>query len=191
MKGDIRPEKVIPSLRSSVLDASKPADFEFAFDLTALSASLGNLPTDTVESLFRDGRRTSVLIEYLLIHHLGGEEAPSSNSQYDIRTPHGDAEVRCLTKSGIGFAPSWMYGSGRKFEIQGFLDKLDAIIGYFVADIRLFPEVRVSVVPSAKVRAWWDRDILTVSNGARLKAPVAREQIDQMLEEEKIKLSGG
>lgn len=48
-------------------------------------------------------------------------------------------EVRSISRNGIYFCPSYMVGSGRKFNEAGFLVKIAEISGYIVSDIERFP----------------------------------------------------
>ena len=64
-------------------------------------------------------------------------------------------EVRSITKDGIYFSPSYMVGSGRKFNEEGFLKKLKEVEGYIAADVESFPDVPFWMVPSMQVLRWW------------------------------------
>ena len=86
----------------------------------------------------------------------GSKLAPSEGSGFDlIDADGGNWEVRSLTKGGIYFCPSYMVGSGRKFDESGFLDKLDDVEGYFVTDITRFPEMPYWIIPYETVKQWW------------------------------------
>jgi hypothetical protein len=52
--------------------------------------------------------------------------------------------------------PSYMVGSGRSFNCDGFLHKLNDIYGYAISDITLFPRVPYWLVTAEEVRKWWD-----------------------------------
>jgi hypothetical protein len=111
-----------------------------------------------VRLYFTDGRRVSFIIERrLVIEHPGWRLAPSEGAGYDLLAPDdGKWEVRSLTRGGIYFCPSYMVGSGRRFEREGFIEKLSDVQGYIVSDIEKFPSVPVFVVPSTSVRKWFD-----------------------------------
>ena len=49
-----------------------------------------------------------------------------------------------------------MVGSGRKFELQGFLKKLKEVRGYIISDIESFPEVPFWIIPVEQVKRWWE-----------------------------------
>jgi hypothetical protein len=124
----------------------------------ALQSALGVSEAELRE-YFTDGRRISFLIERRLAREvLRGRLAPSESDPYDVVDAHGGRwEVRSLTDRGIYFCPSHMVGASRRFDVRGFMDKLDGIEGYLVSDIEHFPAVPYWVVPSGTVRDWWQR----------------------------------
>ena len=80
-------------------------------------------PSD-VRLYFTDGRRISFLIERRIAYEvLFGALAPSEGAGFDLFDSQGRKwEVRSITKGGIYFCPSYMVGSGRRFEENGFLE---------------------------------------------------------------------
>ena len=58
------------------------------------------------------------------------------------------------------FLSSYMVGSGRKFEEQGFLNKLDEIRGYALSDVQRFPDVPYWIIPKGIVKNWWEKRLL-------------------------------
>ena len=70
-----------------------------------------------------------------------------------------------------------MVGSGRRFDQDGFLKKLDSIYGYVVSDITQFPNVPYWKVTAACVRGWWSAGKL----GTSTKIP--RERMLQLLQQ--------
>ena len=86
----------------------------------------------------------------------GSRLAPSEGSGFDlIDSKGGHWEVRSLTKGGIYFCPSYMVGSGRKFEEFGFIEKLNDIEGYIVTDISKFPTMPYWIISHETVSEWW------------------------------------
>jgi len=76
-----------------------------------------------------------------------------------------------MSASGIYFRPSYMAGSGRRFECDGFLRKLGRIHGYVISDITQFPRIPYWLVEAGLVRQWWDRgQLLTASKIPRARA---------------------
>jgi hypothetical protein len=151
---------------------------EFTWDPTALAAAL-KISASDVELYFRDGRRISFILERRIRDaHLGWQLAPSEGAGYDLVDDRGAKwEVRSVSKS-IYFCPSFMVGSGRKFEERGFFTKLDAIGGYICSDITLFPRVPVFVVPSKLIRRLYQSGQLgttTLINRERFYARIVPE----------------
>lgn len=126
------------------------------FDLDAISNAL-RISTEDTEKYFKDGRRVSFLIERMAIQLIPGSKlAESEGAGFDLIDANGGHwEVRSLTKGGIYFCPSYMVGSGRKFDEYGFLEKLDDVEGYFVTDITCFPEMPYWIIRYETVKHWW------------------------------------
>lgn len=124
----------------------------FSWDLEALAQALQISPADTA-LYFRDGRRISFILERRFRDaHKGWRLAPSEGAGYDLVDENGAKwEVRSVSKD-IYFCPSYMVGSGRRFEEAGFIEKLDAIGGYICSDITRFPDIPIFMVPSELIR---------------------------------------
>lgn len=116
------------------------------------------LTEDDVRMYFTDGRRISFVLERRLAREvLHGTLAPSEGAGFDLMDREGRKwEVRSISKGGIYFCPSYMVGSGRRFEKVGFLKKLGEIHGYVVSDITAFPRVPYWLIEGTLVRQWWD-----------------------------------
>lgn len=134
------------------------------FNLELISESLG-LPEDAIMDFFNDGRKASFVIEHRLVkEYTGGERSDSENSGWDIKDRNGNKwEVRSLTKFGVYFCPSYMVGSGRKFDEEGFLEKLDGVVGYLITDITQFPDVPVYRIPTSQVLEWYESGELGIN----------------------------
>ena len=119
------------------------------FDVNAVADAL-EISVDDVQTYFTDGRRVSFLIERRAVEAMPGSElAPNEGAGFDLIDSEGGYwEVRSLTRGGIYFCPSYMVGSGRSFEEDGFLDKLENIDGYFVTDVTQFPEMPYWIIES-------------------------------------------
>ena len=126
------------------------------WDIPQLSEAL-QIPQDDVHDYFTDGRRVSFLLERRIAYQvLKGSLASSEGAGYDVLDSTGHKwEVRSVSRNGIYFCPSYMVGSGRRFEENGFLQKLDEIAGYIVSDIECFPSVPYWQIQADTVRAWW------------------------------------
>ncbi len=126
------------------------------WDLNQLTKAM-QITESEVKEYFTDGRRVSFVLERRISREIvGGKLSASEGAAYDLLDSDGGKwEVRSLTRGGIYFCPSYMVGSGRKFDEPGFLKKLEEIEGYIVSDVELFPEVPVWVIAKEDVLEWW------------------------------------
>ena len=127
------------------------------FNLQEIATALGITEKDT-QIYFTDGRRISFLIERRAVDAMPGSIlASSEGSGFDLIDANGGKwEVRSLTEGGIYFCPSYMVGSGRSFDEQGFLAKLSEIDGYFVTDITQFPDMPYWIIRYSIVEQLWN-----------------------------------
>jgi len=141
----------------NLLEAIMDPSGYFRFELDKIAEALGISQHDT-QLYFTDGRRVSFLIERRAVEVMEGSRlAPSEGSGFDLIDRYdGHWEVRSLTKGGIYFCPSYMVGSGRKFDEFGFLEKLDDMEGYIVTDISEFPTMPYWIIRYDLVKRWWD-----------------------------------
>jgi hypothetical protein len=152
------------------------------FDIDKLTDALG-IDEEATKQYFMDGRKVSFIIENRIVKEItGGKRADSEGAGWDIEDADGNKwEVRSVSKFGTYFCPSSMVGSGRKFEEQGFLDKLSNIKGYILTDISQFPNVPVYKVSTDTVLRWYnDNDI---SNTARVSAKKLHKLLENINEE--------
>ncbi len=114
---------------------------------------------------FTDGRRVAFIIERRISKEVvRGSLASSEGAAFDLVDEQGGKwEVRSISSSGIYFCPSYMVGSGRSFELQGFLRKLNEIRGYILSDITSYPEVPYWIIQKEIVKEWWERGELGTS----------------------------
>ncbi len=126
------------------------------WDILQIAEAL-KIPQRDVHDYFTDGRRVSFLLERRIAYQvLNGSLASSEGAGYDVLDSTGRKwEVRSVSRNGIYFCPSYMVGSGRRFEENGFLQKLDDVAGYIVSDIECFPSVPYWQIPADTVRSWW------------------------------------
>lgn len=131
------------------------------WDLQKLSEAMVLSPED-VRSYFTDGRRVSFVLERRIAKEvLRGTLASSEGDGYDLVAPDGGKwEVRSLTKLGVYFCPSYMIGSNRKFNKNGFLKKLENISGYIVSNVESFPIVTYWIIPKEYVKYWYENNCL-------------------------------
>ena len=113
----------------------------------------------------------------LLIKGMQVSLAPSEGAGFDVLDQDGGKwEVRSITKGGVYFCPSYMKGSGRKFEEQGFLEKLEAVRGYVLSDVESFPRVTYWMIPTEIVENWWNGNLLGTST------EISRKKALQLIE---------
>ena len=113
----------------------------------------------------------------LLIKGMQVSLAPSEGAGFDVLDQDvGKWEVRSITKGGVYFCPSYMKGSGRKFEEQGFLEKLEAVRGYVLSDVESFPRVPYWMIPTEIVENWWNGNLLGTST------EISRKKALQLIE---------
>lgn len=111
-----------------------------------------------VQEYFTDGRRVSFILERRIAREIiKGKLAPSEGAGFDLLDSQGRKwEVRSISKDGIYFCPSYMVGSGRRFNEEGFLKKLSEIEVYIVSDIESFPRIPFWIVTAKQVQLWWE-----------------------------------
>lgn len=131
------------------------------WDLKKIADSL-HLTVQETRNYFTDGRRVSFILERRICQEIiEGRLSPSEGAGFDLIDAHGGKwEVRSITRGGIYFCPSYMVGSGRRFDEGGFLEKLDEIEGYIVSDVTRFPEIPVWKLSVETVRRWYDNQDL-------------------------------
>lgn len=156
--------------------------FKIHFDADKLAEAFGVTIKDIHEYL-TDGRRISFIIERRLAwDNPGWTLAPSEGAGYDLKAPNGGLwEVRSITNGGVYFNPSAQVGSGRRFAEAGFLAKLDAVDGFILSDITLFPNIQVFKVPVECVKRWYKQRELQ-ANAKVSRAVFYSRLLPQLLE---------
>ena len=146
------------------------------WDIPELARAL-KIKENEVKPYFTDGRRISFLLERRIAYELDGETASSEGDPYDVIDSQGNKwEVRSITSStGVYFCPSYMVGSGRSFDEEGFIKKVMGISGFIVCDISSFPRVPAWKISSEQVLSWWHSSVL----GKRTK--ISRNSILNLL----------
>ena len=142
------------------------------WDLNGIADSL-HLTAQETKDYFTDGRRVSFILERRICREIiGGRLSPSEGAGFDLIDAHDRKwEVRSITSGGIYFCPSYMVGSGRRFNELGFFEKLDEIEGYVVSDVTKFPEIPVWKLSVEAVRRWYaNRNLGAGTKVSRLRA---------------------
>ncbi len=118
--------------------------------LSDLSNSLqfGSIPIAVLYNIFKDGRLSGLLIEHLIESmFLNLTRLKQENSSLDfIDSKGGRYEVRVITKNGVKFIPSHMIGKGRKFNQEGFDEKLAQIDYFLLCDVNNFPKISIFTI---------------------------------------------
>jgi hypothetical protein len=140
---------------------NKQPNGELIWDIEELAQAL-KISVEDVQEYFTDGRRVSFILERRIAREVfKGSLPPSEGADYDIVDSEGGKwEVRSISQSGVYFSPSYMVGSGRHFEKNGFLKKLKDINGYIIADIESFPNIPFWIIRSQQVLKWWNEGSL-------------------------------
>ncbi|MEM0143667.1 MAG: hypothetical protein QXL94_06925 [Candidatus Parvarchaeum sp.] len=157
---------------------SKPQNL-LSWDIYALAKAM-KIPESDVREYFTDGRKVSFVLERRLAYEFfHGSLAPSEGEDYDVMDSVGAHwEVRSITSGGVYFCPSYMVGSGRSFDERGFMEKLDGVKGYVLADVVAFPYVPFWIIPTETVRTWWKTKMLgTTTKISRDKALALIEKL--------------
>ena len=105
--------------------------------------TFGNLSTDQVNRLFRDGRMSKFLELEMTTFFPILNYVDQKGHDYEINcegTPK--VEMKCFTQGGMRFMPSSMIGSGRKLDIEKFHENAHNLT-YLFCDIVDFPDIRV------------------------------------------------
>ena len=147
-------------------------DGTLTWDARAIAQAL-KISESEVREYFTDGRRVSFILERRLAREvMQGRLAPSEGAGYDLIDAQGRKwEVRSITRGGIYFCPSYMVGSGRRFNEPGFLDKLAEVHGYIVSDVEAFPDIPFWLIEREQVLAWWQEGKLgSATKVSRIRA---------------------
>lgn len=150
----------------------KEPNGNLTWDIKEIARAL-KISAEDVREYFTDGRRVSFILERRIAREiLKGTLASTEGAGFDIVDSEGGRwEVRSISRGGVYFCPSYMVGSGRRFEKDGFLSKLREIKGYIIADIESFPQIPFWIISSEQVLTWWTEGKLgTTSKASRDKA---------------------
>lgn len=104
--------------------------------------SFGDLSSEVLAEMFTDGRLASHFLERQLcewyphltfVNKKGYDHVDANGNRYD---------QKCFTNQGLKFAPSSMYGAGRKVNLEEAVKHIEQT-QYICCDITEFPVVRV------------------------------------------------
>ena len=108
------------------------------------NVSFGDLPSEVVNELFKDGRPFSHFIEKWIeknypLKHISGCK---KYDFIDIDNPETKYDEKTFTKGGCKYCPSNMLGQGRVFNQTEFEEKSKKLIFCIVSNIN-FPEIKI------------------------------------------------
>jgi hypothetical protein len=114
--------------------------------------AFGDLSTEMVQSILKDGRVFSHFIEMWLeqnypLTHVSGCK---SHDFTDRHTPAILYDEKTFTSGGCRFCPSGMIGKGRKFKAEEFKEKSQNLIYCIVSNVN-FPEIKIRFVRGAEL----------------------------------------
>lgn len=94
---------------------------------------------------YRNGSIFGKMAETLVANNYEKLCKPKAAQTYfdleDVATGEFKIEVRTMTKGGCLLIPSNQIGKGRSYNEEEYVKKLNAINGFIIVDIRVFPEV--------------------------------------------------
>lgn len=116
-----------------------------------VSATFQDLPQELVNEMFQDGRVASKFLENQLPFWFSSLDFVDAKGydHVDVLTRR-KLDAKCFTKGGMGFAPSGMYGKGRKVNLEEAHAHADTI-DYIACDVVEFPTVRVRFVRGSEI----------------------------------------
>ncbi len=126
------------------------------FDPGNIATALG-VDLIAVPAIFKDGRVSAKFSEWWAAREFGFALATSSNQAgHDgfFKIPAGISarvSVKTLTDSGVKFQHSRYCGSGRQCSTDDLLSSIADAEYYCIVDITDFPDVSMTLVPSAKI----------------------------------------
>lgn len=132
---------------------------KWEFSAEKIAEGYRNIPVEVIIELERDGRVFSPKGEHLAAIEMGGTHW-GGKSPFDIKDKYENRiECRCITKYGTYLCPNYMVGTGRKFKLKEFEERLNNVEGYFFYHISEFPEkVYFFIIPISQIKKWWYED---------------------------------
>lgn len=124
--------------------------FNKTFIFNLVDYSFGNLPSQMIIDIFKDGRPFSHFIEKWLslnfeLIHIGGCKAYDFVDENDENDENIKYDQKTFTLRGCKFMPSNMIGEGRKFDKEIFETKAQNLNYIIVSNVN-FPEIKIKFV---------------------------------------------
>jgi hypothetical protein len=131
-------------------------DITFEFNKTYTSTienfEFGDLDSEKIKYIFKDGRVFSHFIEPWLAKqfHLKHIEGCKDHDFTDINNPKIQYDQKTFTKGGCKFYPSNMIGTGRTFNQEKFEEKANKLIYIIVSNVD-FPEIKIKFIRGSEL----------------------------------------
>lgn len=109
--------------------------------------TFGNLPRDELIEMYKDGRVFSFPSERLVSHDYGLQRIPGCEDHDFIDPTNSEIkyDAKTFTKSGCGFMPSSMKGTGRTFDKTLFEEKSKGLNFIIISNVH-FPVIKIRFV---------------------------------------------
>lgn len=112
-----------------------------------VDVKFGDLTVDRLNSIFKDGRASSIPMSYLIANLFELEFVDKKGYDYITKDfPFLKIEKKQLTKGGCNFGRSGSYGKGRKLDREKEIEHIKTIPYYLICDIRKFPYVKARII---------------------------------------------
>jgi len=102
----------------------------------------GDIPQETLDNMFRDGRIASFFFEYQLVKWFPELTRVDAKGYDHVDSDGNKYDAKGFTKGGLNYAPSIMVGGGRKID-EAELHSHASNISYICVDIVKFPQIQV------------------------------------------------
>lgn len=165
------------------------------WDMDKISAAF-SLSQEDVFEYFTNARAVSFIIERRLAKSIRpeGQLVAAHGGGFNFRDISGGLwEIRSLSKNGLYFCPSHMMGSGRSFNEQKFITRLNEIKGFVISDIVRFPTVPFFMIDSATIKdLYWHGQLGNKTKCSRAEVLGIIHRLDpKILPPEKYELFNG
>ena len=129
-------------------DNTPQVELNKTFSHTITGYGFGDLPIETVNGIYKDGRAFSHFIEHWLVKNypLIHVDGCKDHDFTDTVNKEIIFDEKTFTKGGCKFMPSSMIGTGRTFDKEKFLEKADRLIYCIVSNV-YFPDIKIKFIP--------------------------------------------
>ena len=124
-----------------------------------------NLPVNVLQTIFKDGRAFSHLIEPWLADKFGliHEKGCKNFDFKDKSNPEILIDEKTFTRRGLSFTPSNMKGQGRTFDKEVFEKKTNSLVFCCVSNID-FPEIKVKFIAGKDLLKKYPKGIIPLKD---------------------------